>query len=147
MPDGSASRPGDIVTTMSGQTVEILNTDAEGRLVLCDALTYVKRFDPAAVIDLATLTGACIRVVTAKDERQARLDGKPGKSRNQPFMVQASTYPAASSTDRSLAVLFRVSAQNVPMLTGLRCFGERRGLFAPLGPSSSLCCTLVPSTF
>lgn len=60
MPDGSASRPGDIVTTMSGQTVEILNTDAEGRLVLCDALTYVKRFDPAAVIDLATLTGACI---------------------------------------------------------------------------------------
>jgi len=60
MPDGSACRPGDIVTTMSGQTVEILNTDAEGRLVLCDALTYVKRFDPAAVIDLATLTGACI---------------------------------------------------------------------------------------
>ncbi|HEA53634.1 leucyl aminopeptidase [Marinobacter antarcticus] len=60
MPDGDAARPGDIVTTMSGQTVEILNTDAEGRLVLCDALTYVKKFDPAAVIDLATLTGACI---------------------------------------------------------------------------------------
>ncbi|GGE71563.1 cytosol aminopeptidase [Streptosporangium jomthongense] len=60
MPDGGASRPGDIVTTLSGQTVEILNTDAEGRLVLCDALTYVKKYDPAAVIDLATLTGACI---------------------------------------------------------------------------------------
>ena len=60
MPDGGASRPGDIVTTLSGMTVEILNTDAEGRLVLCDALTYVKKFDPAAVIDLATLTGACI---------------------------------------------------------------------------------------
>ncbi|MGO1461756.1 MAG: leucyl aminopeptidase [Marinobacter sp.] len=60
MPDGHATRPGDIVTTMSGQTVEILNTDAEGRLVLCDALTYVKKFDPTAVIDLATLTGACI---------------------------------------------------------------------------------------
>jgi leucyl aminopeptidase len=60
MPDGNASRPGDIVTTMSGQTVEILNTDAEGRLVLCDALTYVKKFDPEVVIDLATLTGACI---------------------------------------------------------------------------------------
>ncbi|PHQ16654.1 leucyl aminopeptidase [Marinobacter profundi] len=60
MPDGGASRPGDIVTTLSGQTVEILNTDAEGRLVLCDALTYVKKFNPAAVIDLATLTGACI---------------------------------------------------------------------------------------
>ena len=60
MPDGGASRPGDIVTTLSGLTVEILNTDAEGRLVLCDALTYVKKFDPAAVIDIATLTGACI---------------------------------------------------------------------------------------
>ena len=60
MPSGDASRPGDIVTTMSGQTVEILNTDAEGRLVLCDALTYAKRFEPAAVVDVATLTGACI---------------------------------------------------------------------------------------
>ncbi|NWN90841.1 leucyl aminopeptidase [Marinobacter adhaerens] len=60
MPDGSATRPGDIVTTMSGQTVEILNTDAEGRLVLCDALTYASKFNPDTVIDLATLTGACI---------------------------------------------------------------------------------------
>lgn len=60
MPSGGASRPGDIVTTLSGQTVEILNTDAEGRLVLCDALTYVERYKPAAVIDVATLTGACI---------------------------------------------------------------------------------------
>ncbi|MBE0486889.1 leucyl aminopeptidase [Marinobacter sp.] len=60
MPDGGATRPGDIIKTLSGQTVEILNTDAEGRLVLCDALTYVKKFDPETVIDLATLTGACI---------------------------------------------------------------------------------------
>lgn len=60
MPDGRASRPGDIVTTLSGQTVEILNTDAEGRLVLCDALTYAERFEPSAVVDMATLTGACI---------------------------------------------------------------------------------------
>ena len=60
MPSGSASRPGDIVKTMSGQTVEILNTDAEGRLVLCDALTYVDKFNPATVIDIATLTGACV---------------------------------------------------------------------------------------
>lgn len=60
MPAGHASKPGDIVTTLSGQTVEILNTDAEGRLVLCDALTYVERFKPASVIDIATLTGACI---------------------------------------------------------------------------------------
>lgn len=60
MPSGGATRPGDIVTTMSGQTVEILNTDAEGRLVLCDALTYVERFKPKAVVNIATLTGACI---------------------------------------------------------------------------------------
>jgi leucyl aminopeptidase len=60
MPSGEASKPGDVVTTMSGQTVEILNTDAEGRLVLCDALTYVQQFNPQAVIDVATLTGACI---------------------------------------------------------------------------------------
>lgn len=61
MPSGSATRPGDIVTTMSGQTVEILNTDAEGRLILCDALSYVdKQFKPAAVVDIATLTGACV---------------------------------------------------------------------------------------
>ena len=60
MPDGLASRPGDIVKTMSGQTVEILNTDAEGRLILCDALTYSRRYKPAAVIDIATLTGACV---------------------------------------------------------------------------------------
>jgi leucyl aminopeptidase len=60
MPSGDASRPGDIVKTMSGQTVEILNTDAEGRLVLCDALTYIDQFNPKTVIDVATLTGACI---------------------------------------------------------------------------------------
>ena len=60
MPGGDASRPGDIVTSMSGQTIEILNTDAEGRLILCDALTYAERFDPECVIDVATLTGACV---------------------------------------------------------------------------------------
>ena len=60
MPGGAAIKPGDIVTSMSGQTIEILNTDAEGRLILCDALTYAERFDPVAVVDVATLTGACI---------------------------------------------------------------------------------------
>jgi len=60
MPDGAASKPGDIVTSMSGQTIEILNTDAEGRLILCDALSYAERFQPQAVVDIATLTGACI---------------------------------------------------------------------------------------
>ncbi len=60
MPGGRATKPGDIVKTMSGKTVEILNTDAEGRLILCDALEYAKRFSPAAVVDVATLTGACV---------------------------------------------------------------------------------------
>ncbi|WP_338848398.1 leucyl aminopeptidase [Massilia sp. W12] len=60
MPSGRATKPGDIFTSMSGQTVEVLNTDAEGRLILCDALTYAERFNPAAVIDIATLTGACV---------------------------------------------------------------------------------------
>jgi len=60
MPDGLAVKPGDVVTSMSGQTIEILNTDAEGRLILCDALTYAERFKPQAVIDIATLTGACV---------------------------------------------------------------------------------------
>ncbi len=60
MPDGAAVKPGDIVTSLSGQTIEILNTDAEGRLILCDALSYAERFKPAAIIDIATLTGACV---------------------------------------------------------------------------------------
>jgi leucyl aminopeptidase len=79
MPGGRATKPGDIVTSMSGQTVEILNTDAEGRLILCDALTYAERYEPAAVIDIATLTGACVialgHVVSglfANDEALAR---------------------------------------------------------------------------
>ncbi|GKT01251.1 leucyl aminopeptidase [Acidovorax sp. SUPP3434] len=60
MPDGRAVKPGDVVTSMSGQTIEVLNTDAEGRLVLCDAITYAARFKPAAMVDIATLTGACV---------------------------------------------------------------------------------------
>src|SRR5256885_3084619 len=60
MPGGRAVKPGDIATSASGQTVEILNTDAEGRLILCDALNYARRFEPAVVVDIATLTGACV---------------------------------------------------------------------------------------
>lgn len=60
MPSGKAIKPGDILTSMSGQTIEVLNTDAEGRLILCDALTYAERFEPSAVVDVATLTGACV---------------------------------------------------------------------------------------
>jgi len=60
LPSGRAIKPGDVVTSLSGQTIEVLNTDAEGRLILCDALTYAERFEPAAVVDIATLTGACV---------------------------------------------------------------------------------------
>src|SRR4029453_4776080 len=60
MPSGKATKPGDIVRSMSGQTIEILNTDAEGRLILCDAITYARRFKPDVLIDIATLTGACV---------------------------------------------------------------------------------------
>jgi leucyl aminopeptidase len=60
LPSGRATKPGDIVKSMSGQTIEILNTDAEGRLILCDALTYSRRFKPDVIIDVATLTGACV---------------------------------------------------------------------------------------
>lgn len=83
MPDGKAVKPGDVVTSMSGQTIEVLNTDAEGRLVLCDALTYAARFKPAAMIDIATLTGACVVALgglrsglfASSDELAARLSG------------------------------------------------------------------------
>ncbi len=60
LPDGDANKPGDVVTSMSGQTIEVLNTDAEGRLILCDAMTYAERFEPEAVVDVATLTGAIV---------------------------------------------------------------------------------------
>ncbi|HEU4709112.1 MAG TPA: leucyl aminopeptidase [Methylophilaceae bacterium] len=60
LPDGNAVKPGDVLTSMSGQTIEVLNTDAEGRLILCDAITYAERFNPAALVDIATLTGACV---------------------------------------------------------------------------------------
>jgi len=80
MPGGSASKPGDIVTSMSGQTIEILNTDAEGRLILCDALTYAGKFEPDTVVDIATLTGACVialgHVATGLFSNQDKLAGE-----------------------------------------------------------------------
>ena len=80
MPDGNSYRPSDIITSMSGKTIEVGNTDAEGRLILCDALTYAQRFEPAALLDVATLTGACVialgkfatGVMTKKDDDLAR---------------------------------------------------------------------------
>jgi leucyl aminopeptidase len=73
--NGKAVKPGDVVTSMSGQTIEILNTDAEGRLVLCDALTYAERFKPSAVVDIATLTGACM--VALGGVRSGLFSSKP----------------------------------------------------------------------
>ena len=77
MPDGDAYRPGDVVTSYSGQTIEVLNTDAEGRMILCDALTYAQEFKPQVLIDLATLTGACVvalgHVASAVMSKQTQL--------------------------------------------------------------------------
>ncbi len=95
MPSGRATKPGDIFTSMSGQTIEVLNTDAEGRLILCDALTYVERFKPALVVDIATLTGACITALghhnsglfSRHDEAHDALAGQllaAGKAVNDP---------------------------------------------------------------
>lgn len=75
LPSGHANKPGDIVTSMSGQTVEILNTDAEGRLILCDALTYAEKFNPAVVIDIATLTGAWHRCTRTHQQRLVHKTG------------------------------------------------------------------------
>ena len=72
MPDGDANKPGDIVTSMSGKTIEVLNTDAEGRLLLCDTLTYAERYNPEVVIDIATLTGACRSRFRPRSQRPAR---------------------------------------------------------------------------
>ncbi len=87
MPSGNATRPGDIVTTASGKTVEILNTDAEGRLVLCDAITYSERFKPKAVIDVATLTGACIVALGAHATAVYANDDELGDA-----LIQAGEY-------------------------------------------------------
>jgi len=86
MPSGRATKPGDIVRSMSGQTIEVINTDAEGRLILCDTLTYARRFKPAVVLDIATLTGACVvalgahlSAVMSNEEELARLLEEAGR--------------------------------------------------------------------
>ena len=89
MPSGRATKPGDVVTSMSGQTIEILNTDAEGRLILCDALTYAERYEPEAVVDIATLTGAMrdragprrVRPVQQQRRARARSCSRPATRR------------------------------------------------------------------
>ena len=92
LPDGKANKPGDIVTSMSGQTIEILNTDAEGRLILCDALTYARRFEPELVIDIATLTGA---VIVALGKHASGLLG------NDAALIQSIKRASETSLDRA----------------------------------------------
>lgn len=92
LPDGNANKPGDVVTSMSGQTIEILNTDAEGRLVLCDALTYSERYNPKSVIDVATLTGAC---VVALGKHTCGLLG------NDDRLISQLTHAGETSNDRA----------------------------------------------
>ncbi|WP_424409835.1 leucyl aminopeptidase [Pasteurella sp. PK-2025] len=92
LPDGNAYRPGDILTTMKGLTVEVLNTDAEGRLVLCDTLTYVERFDPELVIDVATLTGACVVALGAHNSGLMSTDDD---------LANALEQAAAETTDKA----------------------------------------------
>ncbi len=92
MPSSTATKPGDIVTSLSGQTIEILNTDAEGRLILCDALTYVEKFKPATVIDIATLTGACVVALGSHAS---------GLFSNQDELAEALLCAGASADDRA----------------------------------------------
>jgi leucyl aminopeptidase len=106
MPDGKAQRPGDVVTSMSGQTIEIINTDAEGRLVLCDVLTYAqKKFKPRAMVDLATLTGA---IILALGNEHAGLFCNSDELANQLLAVGKSTeeklwrFPMTDAYDRQL---------------------------------------------
>ena len=109
MPSGGAVKPADIVTSMSGQTVEILNTDAEGRLVLCDAITYSRRFKPAAVVDVATLTGACIIALgnqisglMSNDEALAARARRGRQPRRRPRLAPAHRRRICRTTEEQL---------------------------------------------
>ena len=97
LPSGTATRPGDIIKSMSGQTVEILNTDAEGRLILCDAITYARRFKPDTIIDVATLTGACVialghhltAVMSSNDELRESLVAASNRAEDRAWPMPA----------------------------------------------------------
>jgi leucyl aminopeptidase len=128
MPSGDATRPSDIVKSMSGQTIEILNTDAEGRLILCDALTYSRRFKPAAIIDVATLTGACVialghhhtAVMSNNDELSASIiaAGKSSDDRSWP-MPMGEEY--AAQLDSNFADMANVGGREGGAITAA-CF-------------------------
>ena len=117
LPDGNASKPGDIVTTMAGTTVEVLNTDAEGRLILCDAITYAERFEPDVIIDVATLTGACVIALGAHGERLVleppaarRRPPRGRRARGRPRMATAPVGRVRGAASRATSPTSRTSA-------------------------------------
>ena len=135
LPSGHANKPGDIVTSMSGQTVEILNTDAEGRLILCDALTYAEKFNPAVVIDIATLTGACIVALghinsglfTRLDEQHDKLAGDliaAAKSSNDPVWRMPIQDAYQDQLKSNFADMANIGGQPAGCVTAA-CFLER----------------------
>ena len=121
MPGGNATKPGDIVTSMSGQTIEILNTDAEGRLILCDALTYAERFEPDAVIDIATLTGACVIALGhvasglfSNDDELAQELLAAGRAGLRPRLAHAAVGRLPGAAARATSPTWRTSAAARP---------------------------------
>jgi len=132
MPSGTAVKPGDIVTSMSGQTIEILNTDAEGRLVLADALTYAERFKPELVIDLATLTGAIIVALgfittgfMTKDEALAKQIIKAGKDSGEKIWRMPLDDDYQEALDSPLADMINASFDRVASSITAACFLSR----------------------
>ena len=131
MPSGNATRPADIVTSSSGQTIEILNTDAEGRLVLCDALTHVQKFKPKAIVDVATLTGACIvalgshaSAVYANDEALAEALLSAGESTGDRAWRMPLWDEYQSALNSNFADMANVGGRNAGSVTAA-CFLQR----------------------
>ncbi len=131
LPSGRATKPGDIVTSMSGKTIEILNTDAEGRLILCDALTYARRFKPAAMIDIATLTGACIVALgrhrsglMSNSDRLARSLLKAGDQADDPVWQLPLDEPYQQQLKSNFADMANVGGRDAGTITA-GCFLSR----------------------
>ena len=139
LPSGKANKPGDVVTSMSGQTIEILNTDAEGRLVLCDALTYAERFKPSTVIDIATLTGACVVALGhvntglfSKDDALAEALAAAGRQALTPHGACPWTTPTRTSSSPTSPTSPTSAAPGRRGHGGLLPVALHQGL--PLGP-------------
>ena len=131
LPSGRATKPGDIVTSMSGKTIEILNTDAEGRLILCDALTYAQRFKPTAIIDIATLTGACIVALgrhrsglMSNSDRLARSLLKAGDQADDPVWQLPLDEPYQQQLKSNFADMANVGGREAGTITA-GCFLSR----------------------